>query len=157
MIKRREFISLLGGAVAWPFAARAQQSAKTRVGITSIQPRTLPIYAAFDQRLREPGYIKAQNLIVDFLNPEDQAEGIAGAIKELVRRKVDCHCAPLRTSVVVHLDAQPLKNDRPSQARSTSCWPEADLFAVQGCCGREATIRLLQTRSNMGASLSVRE
>jgi hypothetical protein len=41
--------------------------------------------------------------------------------------------------VVVHLDAQPLKNDRPSQARSTSWWPEADLFAVQGCCGREAT------------------
>ena len=97
---------------------------------------------------------------VDFLNLEDQAKGIAGEIKELVRRKVDCHCAPLRTSVVVHLDAQPLKNDRPSQARSTSCWPEADLFAVQGLLrsnGREATIRLLQTRSNMGASLSVRE
>jgi len=55
MIKRREFISLLGGAVAWPFAARAQQSAKTRVGITSIQPRTSPICAAFDRRLRELG------------------------------------------------------------------------------------------------------
>ena len=92
-------------------AARGARAAmaKTRVGIKSIQPRTSPIYAAFDQRLREPGYIEAQNLIVDFLNPEDQAEGIAGAIKELVRRKVDCHCAPLRTSVVVHLDAQPLK------------------------------------------------
>jgi putative ABC transport system substrate-binding protein len=89
-LKRREFVTLLGGAaMAWPLAAHAQQSAKTRVGITSIQPRTSPIYAAFDQRLREPGYIEAQNLIVDFLNPEDQAEGIAGAIKELVRRKVD--------------------------------------------------------------------
>src|SRR5262245_34959396 len=43
-----------------PPAARAQQSAKTRVGITSIQPRTSPIYAAFDQRLRELGYIEGQ-------------------------------------------------------------------------------------------------
>src|SRR5215831_17151767 len=138
-IGRRKFLAtLLGGAAAWPLAARAQQSAKTRVGITSIQPRTSPIYAAFDRRLRELGYIEGQNLIVDFLNPEDQ----------------------VRTSVVVHLDAQAPKNDRPSQARSTSCWPEADLFAVQGLLrsnGRGATIRLLQTMSNMGASLSVRE
>src|SRR5262245_61382944 len=54
-IGRRELLAALGGAVAWPFAARAQQSAKTRVGITSIQPRTSPIYAAFDRRLRELG------------------------------------------------------------------------------------------------------
>jgi len=60
-------------------------------------------------------------------------------LRRLVSAESRCHCAPLRTSVVVHLDAQPLKNDRPSQARSTSWWPEADLFAVQGCCGREAT------------------
>src|SRR6516165_9082677 len=65
-------------------AARGARAAmaKTRVGIKSIQPRTSPIYAAFDQRLREPGYIEGQNLIADFLNPEDQAEGIAAAIKE---------------------------------------------------------------------------
>ena len=80
-MNRRQFITLLGGAAAWPLTARAQQSAKTRVGITSIQPRTSPIYAAFDQRLRELGYIEGQNLIVDFLNPENQAEGIAGALR----------------------------------------------------------------------------
>jgi putative ABC transport system substrate-binding protein len=74
-MKRRAFITLLGGAAAWPLAARAQQAAKTRIGITGIQPRTSPIYAAFNQRLRELGYIEGQNLIVDFLNPEDQAEG----------------------------------------------------------------------------------
>ena len=65
-------------------AARGARAAmaKTRVGIKSIQPRTSPIYAAFDQCLRELGYIEGQNLIADFLNPEDQAEGIAAAIKE---------------------------------------------------------------------------
>jgi putative tryptophan/tyrosine transport system substrate-binding protein len=87
---RREFISLIGGtAAAWPLAARAQQQAKIRIGIVTIQPRTSPIYAAFDQRLREFGYIEGKNLVVDFVNPEDQAEGNAGAVKELVRRKVD--------------------------------------------------------------------
>ena len=72
----REFITLLGGAVvAWPLVARAQQPAKARIGIASIQPRTAPNYAAFDQRLRELGHVEGQNLVVDFLNPEFQAEG----------------------------------------------------------------------------------
>src|SRR5262245_15018068 len=97
---RREFITLLGGAAAWPLAAKAQQPAKTfRIGITTIQPRTAPIYAVFDQRLRELGYIEGQNLIVDFLNPEDQTGGIAGAIKELVRRKVDVIVAPYESAL----------------------------------------------------------
>jgi len=99
-VKRREFITLLGGAAAWPLAAKAQQPAKTfRIGITTIQPRTAPIYAVFDQRLRELGYIEGQNLIVDFLNPEDQTGGIAGAIKELVRRKVDVIVAPYESAL----------------------------------------------------------
>jgi putative ABC transport system substrate-binding protein len=96
----REFITLLGGAAAaWPLAAHAQEPTKTRIGITTIQPRTSPIYAAFDQRLRELGYIEGQNLVVDVLNPEDQAEGIAGAIKELVRRNVNVIVAPYESAV----------------------------------------------------------
>jgi len=61
----------------------------TRVGIVTIQPRTASMYAAFDQRLRELGYIEGQNLALDYVNPEDQAGGNAGAIEELLRRKVD--------------------------------------------------------------------
>ena len=58
-LKRRDFITLLGGAAAaWPRAARAQQPANIfRVGITTIQQRTSPPYVAFDQRIRELGYI----------------------------------------------------------------------------------------------------
>jgi putative ABC transport system substrate-binding protein len=87
-IGRREFMAALGGAAtAWPLPARAQQQAMTRVGIVTIQPRTAPMYAAFDQRLRELGYVEGQNLALDYVNPEHR--GIAAAIEELLRRKVD--------------------------------------------------------------------
>ena len=98
-IGRRQFISAIGGtAVAWPLTARAQRPAMTRVGITTIQPRTSPIYAAFDGRLRELGYIEGQNLVVDLLNPQNQAGGIAGAVAELLRRKVDIIVAPYEST-----------------------------------------------------------
>ena len=71
----------------------------THVGITTIQPRTSPIYAAFDERLRELGYIEGQNLVVDLLNPQKQAGGIAGAVAELLRRKVDIIVAPYESTV----------------------------------------------------------
>jgi putative ABC transport system substrate-binding protein len=87
-MRRREFIGLLGGAAAWPLAARAQQPPMTRVGIVTIQPRTSPPYAAFTQRLRELGYVEGQNLSLDFVNPEQQPGGNAGAVQELIRRKV---------------------------------------------------------------------
>ena len=78
-MRRREFIALLGGAaVAWPHAARAQQPAKIRIGIVTIQPRTSPIYAAFDQRLRELGYIEGKNLVVDFLNDVSRPHASGG-------------------------------------------------------------------------------
>jgi putative tryptophan/tyrosine transport system substrate-binding protein len=89
-MKRREFITLLGGAAAtWPVAARAQRPAMTRVGVVTIQPRTNQPYPAFTRRLSELGYVEGQNLILDFLSPETQPGGNAGVIEELLRRKVD--------------------------------------------------------------------
>ncbi|HSY57006.1 MAG TPA: ABC transporter substrate-binding protein [Bradyrhizobium sp.] len=98
-MRRREFVSLVGGAVAWPLMARAQQPTSLHIGIVTIQSRTTPIYAAFDQRLRELGHIEGQNLVTDYLNPERQAEGVPGAIKELVRQKVDIIVAPYESTV----------------------------------------------------------
>jgi putative ABC transport system substrate-binding protein len=89
-MRRREFLGFLGGAAAaWPVAARAQRPAMMRVGIVTIQPRTAIIFAAFDKRLRELGYVEGQNLVFDFLNPEQQSGGNAGVVEELLRRKAD--------------------------------------------------------------------
>jgi putative ABC transport system substrate-binding protein len=100
MMRRRRFMALLGGAAAaWPLAAQAQRPTSLHIGIVTIQSRTTPIYAAFDQRLRELGHIEGQNLVTDYLNPERQAEGVPGAIKELVRRKVDIIVAPYESTV----------------------------------------------------------
>ena len=105
-MKRREFIGLFGAAaVTRPRAARAQQSTIWRIGIATIQSRTTPIYAAFEQGLRELGYVEGQNLVLDYLNPEMQAEGVAGAIKELLRRKVDIIVAPYESGVKAALAA----------------------------------------------------
>jgi putative tryptophan/tyrosine transport system substrate-binding protein len=99
-MRRRDFIMIASSAAAWPFAALAQQPPKIfRIGITTIQQRTSPPYVAFDQRLRELGYIDRQNLAMEFLNPDTQAEGIAGSIKELIRRKVDVIIAPYESAV----------------------------------------------------------
>jgi ABC-type uncharacterized transport system substrate-binding protein len=105
-VRRREFITLLGGAVAWPRTASAQQPPKNwHVGITTIQPRTSPPYVAFAQRLRELGYVDGQNLTLDFVNPEALAGGVTDAMKELVRRKVDVIIAPYENAVKAALAA----------------------------------------------------
>jgi putative ABC transport system substrate-binding protein len=95
-LRRREFITLLGGsAAAWPLAARAQQPKMLRIGVVSaINPRTAWIWVAFDQRMRELGYIEGQNLAVEFMNLDGQVERYGEATKELVQRNVDIIVAP---------------------------------------------------------------
>jgi putative ABC transport system substrate-binding protein len=68
-LKRREFITLLGGpAVAWPLAARAQQPDKTlRVGTVAGTPKTSPQWVAFERRMGELGYQEGKNFTFDFL------------------------------------------------------------------------------------------
>ena len=99
VVGRRELLAGLIGAVVLPLATRAQRSMSLHIGIVTIQPRTAPAYAAFDQRLRELGHIEGQNLVTDYLNPEKYPEGDPGVIKELVRRKVDIIVAPYESTV----------------------------------------------------------
>jgi ABC-type uncharacterized transport system substrate-binding protein len=86
-VRRREFITLLGGAAAaWPLAARAQQAAKIpRIGIIDDSPR----WNVFRHALRDLGYVEGQNLAFDFAYGDGIPEPLAEAATQLVRRPVD--------------------------------------------------------------------
>ena len=93
-MKRREFITLLGGAVvAWPVAARAQQqTAKVPtigfLGTTSASGWG-PWTAAFVQRLRELGWIEGHTVMIEYRWAEGRIEHYTEIAAEFVRRKVD--------------------------------------------------------------------
>jgi putative ABC transport system substrate-binding protein len=91
-LRRREFISLLGGAAAWPLAASAQQPAKLPT-IGFIGAGTPSIYAqwvtAFVQRLRELGRIEGQNIAIEYRWAEGRSERYTDIATEFVRLQVD--------------------------------------------------------------------
>src|SRR6516165_873422 len=90
-MRRREFITLLGGVSMSPLAARAQQLHKMlRVGAVGLSnPRSGGLWAVIEQGLRELGYVEGQNLAVEYINLNGRIDGIGEAMQELVRRKVD--------------------------------------------------------------------
>jgi len=89
-MRRRDFITLLGGAAAWPLAARAQQRALPVVGyLHSGSPEAYaPLVAAFRKGLGEAGYIEGRSVAVEYRFANDQADRLAELIGDLVRRKV---------------------------------------------------------------------
>jgi putative ABC transport system substrate-binding protein len=91
-MKRREFIMLLGGAVAWPLAAGAQQPAKVpTIGILGVgtQPAWTPYTGAFVERLRELGWIDGRTVKIEYRWAEGRAERFAQIAAEFVRLKVN--------------------------------------------------------------------
>jgi putative tryptophan/tyrosine transport system substrate-binding protein len=88
MIGRRAFITLLGGAVAWPLTARAQQPKMLRVGYSGILPREAPHYAAFEKRMAELGYQQGRNFTFEYIQAPS-IEGYELTYRELAARKVD--------------------------------------------------------------------
>ena len=85
-MRRRDFITLLGGAAAWPLVARAQQLAKIpRIGIID----DLPTWNAFRQGLRDLGYLEGQNIAFEYRYAGGLPDRLAWVAAELVRRPVD--------------------------------------------------------------------
>jgi putative ABC transport system substrate-binding protein len=90
-MKRRAFISLLGGAAAWPFAARGQVGKVYRVGVLEPTPavQNATNLNALREGLRKLGYVEGQNLVIEYRSADGHAERFPDLALELVRLKVD--------------------------------------------------------------------
>ena len=90
-MRRREFITLVGGAAAWPLAVRAQPAKLPTIGF--LGPGTSSIYsqwtAAFVQRLRELGWIEGRTVAIEYRWADGRTERFAEIAAEFVRLKVD--------------------------------------------------------------------
>src|SRR5712691_8351424 len=91
-LRRREFITLLGGAAGWPLAARAQQAGKLpTIGFLGANTASIDSHrtAAFVQRLRELGWIEGRTIAIEARWAEGRNERSAEIAAEFVRLKVD--------------------------------------------------------------------
>ena len=89
-MRRREFITLLGGAAAWPLAARAQQASRlVRIGFLSGGAGPNPNVYGFQHGLRQLGYVEGQNLVLIYRWAATQRASVVDLAQELLELNVD--------------------------------------------------------------------
>ncbi len=89
-MRRRELITLLGGAVAWPFAARAQQPVIPLIGFlhSGSAKSTAQLVATFEKALNDAGFVDGRNVAITFRWADNKYERLPALARELVRLKV---------------------------------------------------------------------
>jgi putative ABC transport system substrate-binding protein len=95
-MNRRDFITLLGGAAAWPMAARAQQQSMPVIGVLVIAPAMVEEkrMASFRRGLRESGYAEGQNVLIEYFHANNQYERLPGLAADLIRRQANVIVTP---------------------------------------------------------------
>ena len=102
-VKRREFITLLGGAAAtWPLAGHAQQPAMPVIGLlnSSTLEAQAERLAAFQQGLKETGFVAGQNVMIDYRSAEGLTDQLPILARDLVRRQVSVMVATSTASAL---------------------------------------------------------